>query len=98
MYGNKFIDCYDIAPDAMEKPSKTPSEIINNEAVKLLYIASNHASHTDYAVSAIEAWQITIAYSDHAARDENFSISLRNEDEITFPSIHLIFRPSATDL
>jgi len=60
--GNRFIDCYD--PDAnaqatfagfyrVPAPAATGAGLIANPAVRLVFVASNHASHTDYAVEAL---------------------------------------------
>lgn len=62
--GNRFTDCYDIDSAAMMSfaqfygigaPSPSSTDVISNKAVRLVYIASNHASHTNYATSALEA-------------------------------------------
>jgi predicted dehydrogenase len=61
-YGNIFVDCYDIDCQSRDTfadfydipvPSHTSDDIFNNKNVKYVYIASNHASHVDYAVSAL---------------------------------------------
>lgn len=60
--GNRFIDCFD--PDAnaqatfadfyrVAAPSGSGAAVIANPAVRLVFVASNHASHTDYAVDAL---------------------------------------------
>lgn len=63
-YGNRFLSCYDINQGnqasfagffGIDLDAKLPGEIINDERVKVVYIASNHASHTDYAIAALLA-------------------------------------------
>jgi len=63
-FGNRFVDCYDTAPNAhasfarfyrIKTPSGTAADLIANPAVKTVFIASNHASHTDYAIAALKA-------------------------------------------
>jgi len=61
-YGNRFLDCYDIDTKAADTfadfykinhHSLDSKSIFNNEQVKYVYIASNHASHADYAIEAL---------------------------------------------
>ncbi len=60
-YGNRFIDCFDIDENAMSTfsqfyrihPSRSAEDLLKNKQVQYIYIASNHASHTDYAVNAL---------------------------------------------
>ena len=61
-YGNRFLDCYDIDKQAADTfadfyqinhHSLDSKSIFDNEDVKYVYIASNHASHTDYAIEAL---------------------------------------------
>lgn len=65
LYNNRkgaFLDCYDTNDDNMQttsgfwgyKPSDVDSLIIN-PSCKLVYIASNHASHTDYAIKSLNS-------------------------------------------
>lgn len=67
-FGNRFVDCYDTAPNAhasfarfyrIKTPSGTAADLIANPAVKIVFIASNHASHTDYAIAALKAGKQT---------------------------------------
>ena len=62
--GNRFADCFDIDAAAQQSFSafyKTPCSatsadaLIGNPRVQVIYVASNHASHTDYAVRALAA-------------------------------------------
>ena len=64
VFGNRFIACFDINKENQNSFAKffninlnsnSSSEVIDDERVKVLYIASNHASHTDYAVEAMQA-------------------------------------------
>jgi len=61
-YGNRLLDCYDIDKQAADTfadfyqinhHSLDSKSIFDNEDVKYVYIASNHASHTDYAIEAL---------------------------------------------
>lgn len=60
--GKKFLDCYDIDPKRSELASKfynykqqlNCQDLLNNPKCKLVYIASNHHSHTDYAIEALQ--------------------------------------------
>lgn len=63
-FGNRFVDCYDITPVQKQSfadyykissPSQNGTELIANTNVRFVYVASNHASHTDYAIEAIKA-------------------------------------------
>lgn len=63
-YGNRFVDCYDIDVEAqrtfaefyrIESPSRSGTELIENNRVHYVYVTSNHASHTDYAIQALLA-------------------------------------------
>ena len=60
--GNRFVDCYDPDGEAqatfadfygIPEPSGSAAAVIANPSVQLLYVASNHASHTDYAIEAL---------------------------------------------
>lgn len=60
--GNRFADCFDPDTDAqatfadfyrVATPSGSGAAVIANPAVRLVFVASNHASHTDYAVDAL---------------------------------------------
>ena len=61
-YGNRFLDCYDIDSQAavtfadfyqIKHHALNSQSIFDNEQIKYIYIASNHASHADYAISAL---------------------------------------------
>lgn len=63
-YSTPFIDCFDIDSSAqisfanfyrIAQPSSSALEVIQNDRVRYLYIASNHASHSDYATQGLEA-------------------------------------------
>ncbi|MCG5053711.1 MAG: Gfo/Idh/MocA family oxidoreductase [Myxococcales bacterium] len=61
--GNRFSACFDPRKDRASKfghfygceVKGSPEEVIHDPSVKYIYIASNHASHSDYAVSALDA-------------------------------------------
>ncbi len=63
-FGNRFVDCFDTNPAAqktfssfygIKNPSLSCEDLINNDAVGLVYVVSNHASHADYTISALKA-------------------------------------------
>jgi len=63
-YGRRFGACYDIdktASDSFASFHNVPVQavmaeaLISNATLDLIYIASNHASHTEYAIQCIEA-------------------------------------------
>jgi len=63
-YGKRFRTCFDISKDAMqsfalsfglENDTASASDAMNNSSVRYVYIASNHASHTPYAIKALHA-------------------------------------------
>lgn len=59
--GNVFLDCYDIDKTASDTCSKvwgyhaveSAQEVINNPNCKYIFIASDHYSHTEYAIEAL---------------------------------------------
>lgn len=62
--GRRFGDCFDVDDEAklsfarfhdVRSVAKTAKELINNPALDLVYIASNHSSHTDYAIDCLGA-------------------------------------------
>jgi predicted dehydrogenase len=61
--GNMFLDSYDIdtkKQDALSKfynfkgQAKSAEALMSNPELKLLYVISNHASHTDYTLEALK--------------------------------------------
>ena len=66
-FGNRFGDCFDIENEAkqtfaefygIKTTSKSAEDLIRNSGIKYVYIASNHASHADYAIEALDAGKI----------------------------------------
>lgn len=61
--GKKFLECYDINHQRAKfcasffgySYSSNAEELINNIKCKIVYIASNHHSHTSYAITALQA-------------------------------------------
>jgi predicted dehydrogenase len=60
--GNRFLGCFDIDPrqaDSLARFYRMPHafssfrNLLNAEGLELLYISSNHASHTPYAIEAL---------------------------------------------
>lgn len=63
-FGRRIRWCYDVRTDAAQSFSKTlgvqavaetAERAIEDEATRIVYIASNHASHAHYAVQALKA-------------------------------------------
>lgn len=63
-FRSPFIDCYDICTNQLftfaqffniQTPSLNFNSLKNNSNVKLVYITSNHASHSKYAVDLLNA-------------------------------------------
>lgn len=61
-FGNRFRTCFDASPDVarsfanyfgVEVVSTSAQDAISDRSVRYVYIASNHASHTPYAVEAL---------------------------------------------
>lgn len=62
-YGKRIAACYDTDAQAQATLAKalgvkhaanSVAELLANPALKRVYIASNHASHTDYAIAALQ--------------------------------------------
>jgi predicted dehydrogenase len=62
-FGNRILTCYDVNPSAqgsLAKGFRVPhlaasfSDLLDQPGLKIVYIASNHASHADYAAAAIQ--------------------------------------------
>lgn len=67
-FGNRFVNCYDIAPDAQYTFAKfygiassaaSARDLITDPMVRFIYIASNHASHAEYAIESLAAGKVT---------------------------------------
>ena len=79
--GNCVLGIYDIdkknattfANYYNAKVFNNPDELINDEGVKIVYIASNHASHTDYAIKALNANKIVYVEKPISVTSEQFS-------------------------
>lgn len=61
--GNVFLNCFDtVASNAkslsnyyrFDSVSNTSNELLSNNKLEILYIASNHASHTTYSIEAMK--------------------------------------------
>ncbi len=48
-------------------------EIINNDAIKLVYIASNHATHAEYAIRALERGKHVYIEKPHVVSEDQLS-------------------------
>ncbi len=59
--GNVFLDAFDVDLEQARSLSRyygftaaaTANDLLNNPAARVLYVASNHASHTDYAIGGL---------------------------------------------
>lgn len=63
-FGNRFAGCYDVDVNNKNKFERffdttfsfaSYEELVKNDAVKIIYIASNHSTHTPYALDAIRS-------------------------------------------
>jgi predicted dehydrogenase len=60
--GKRFLDCYDIKKDRSDfaanfygyNACKNVEDLLSNPNCNLIYIASNHFSHTEYAIKALK--------------------------------------------
>ncbi|WP_313950203.1 Gfo/Idh/MocA family oxidoreductase [Accumulibacter sp.] len=66
-FGNRFVAAYDIDESnaksfcafyGLGAPMKSAADLISCPDVEYIYIASNHASHTDYALQVLSAGKI----------------------------------------
>ena len=79
--GNCVLGIYDIDKENATtfanyyntKVFNNPDELINDERVKIVYIASNHSSHTDYAIKALNANKIVYVEKPISVTSEQFS-------------------------
>ena len=79
--GNCTVGVYDIDRENAStyanyyntKVFSSVDELISDERVKIVYIASNHASHTDYAIKALNAHKIVYVEKPISVTGEQFS-------------------------
>jgi len=79
--GNCTLGIYDIDKENAityanyynTKVFNNADELITDERVKIVYIASNHASHTDYAIKALNANKIVYVEKPISVNSEQFS-------------------------
>ena len=66
-YRNRFVCCFDINVNnqhsfstffGLQNNLSCAYEVIQHNRVKVIYIASNHASHTNYAIEALQAGRV----------------------------------------
>ena len=66
-HGNRFALCYDISSSnartfrklySISDNIQTPTDLINDPRIRYVYIASNHKSHTDYALQVLSAGKV----------------------------------------
>ncbi len=66
-YGNRFLACYDVNKGNQDSfaaffgitcAAKSAADVITDGRVNVVYIASNHASHAEYAIEALQAGKI----------------------------------------
>jgi predicted dehydrogenase len=78
-YGDVIASCMDVdlhRAASLAEHHKVPlytddaQEIINNEAVELVYIASNHASHAEYAIAALEKGKSVYIEKPHVVNED----------------------------
>lgn len=61
-FGNRFVDCFDISREnqlsfarffSIDAPSNSIEDFFNNGEIEHVYVASNHATHAEYAMKAL---------------------------------------------
>ncbi|WP_157494019.1 Gfo/Idh/MocA family protein [Fulvivirga imtechensis] len=93
--GKLFLECFDIDKERSQftgnfygyKSSVNPNTLINNKDCKIVYIASNHFSHTEYAIEAIKAQKdvyIEKPISVNFNQFNNLSAHVRNSNSKIF--------------
>lgn len=84
--GNRFSDCFDVDPVAgqtfrefyqINSSSNDALEVIQNPNTRLIYIASNHASHTAYAIEALKAGKAVYVEKPISVTHEQFERLLK---------------------
>ena len=79
-FGWRFGKVFDPDPQALAsfsrfycaEEARSAAEVIGSPATRLVYIASNHASHADYAVAALEAGHDVYCEKPLAVTEESF--------------------------
>lgn len=70
--------------------------ILNDSAIKIIYIASNHASHAEYAIEAIKAGKSVHIEKPHAVREEQLDRLIQTMQEYPKAKVFLGFnRPKS---
>lgn len=83
--GNCILGVYDIdygnaasyANYYNTKVFDSPDELIGNDHIKIVYIASNHASHTDYAIRALNANKTVYVEKPVSVTNEQFTALMK---------------------
>lgn len=65
-FGRRFLSCFDVSEENAAsfariyraKTALSASDVIADPRTKVIYIASNHASHADYAIEALRAGKV----------------------------------------
>ncbi len=66
-FGNRFVNCFDINEGnaisfcsfyGLGQPCQSAQELVDHPDIGFIYIASNHASHTDYALKILAAGKV----------------------------------------
>lgn len=60
--------------------SDDPAVVVENRAIELIYIASNHASHADYAVAALEKGKSVYIEKPHVVSEDQLAALLTTMD------------------
>lgn len=65
--GNRFAGCFDTDYEAarsfakfyrLGSPARSVADVIDDPDIRVVYVASNHASHSDYAIQALAAGKV----------------------------------------
>jgi len=108
--GNRFAACFDVDDNASQSfadfygipsASTRAEDIFSDQAIKYVYIVSNHASHTDYAISALNAGKVVYVEKPIAVSMEQLtklhSIS-KADDTVIYAGYNRPFSKAVMDL
>jgi len=97
-YGRRFGVCYDVDKAASKSfanfhdvpaDAETADALITNSSLDLIYIASNHASHADYAIQCLEAGKRVYLEKPISVNDEQLVLLVKTIRK--FPNEQVFF-------
>ena len=107
--GDKFLECYDIHKPNQHSCAKfwnfteqdNPDKLISNPDCQLVYVASNHYSHTDYAIRALEMGKVVYIEKPVAVNYEQLNrilITIKNTESKLFAGYNRPFSDAIIQL